>query len=86
MTREQAVENGFIYEGKMGFVPVYLGGPLPGGAPVVGVRGSTFWEYVMDAQDLLIDAVLFFKPTFEVPLHYDRRIDGGAMPANEADL
>lgn len=87
MTREQAIAEGFKYEGRMGVVPVYMKSPqLNMGEHSVGVRGPDAWEYVMDFQDFLVDAILFFNPKFILGVDYQRRIDGGEMPANEADL
>lgn len=87
MTREDAVKNGFKYEGRMGVVPVYMKSPqMNNGEHSVGVRGNDVWEYVMDFQEFLVDAILFFNPKFALGVDYQRRIDGGEMPASEADL
>lgn len=92
MTRQEALEKGFVYEGRVGLVPVYLTELNAFGTKNPGVAAqSPMLEYALDVQEAVngvaCKVINFFKPgTAEgVAILFGDRLDGAPRTEEELD-
>ena len=92
MTRQEAMEKGFVYEGRVGIVPVYLTDLYAFGHKNPGLAAKSPWmEYVLDMQEVLngwaCAAINYFKPGAAVGLAimFGPRLDGKPVTDEELD-
>lgn len=92
MTKQEAMDKGFVYEGTVGVVPVYLTELNAFGTKVPGIAAkSPALELVLDAQEALnkaaCKAINFFKPGAAegFPIIFGNRLDGKPVTEKELD-
>ena len=92
MTKQEAIENGFVYEGRMGIVPVYLTDLNAFGHKLPGYAGKNVaWDIVLDIQlflnDLITTAINIVRPGTcqEINIGFGARLDGKPITEEELD-
>lgn len=92
MTRQEALQKGFVYEGRVGIVPVYLTELNAFGVKNPGMAAkNTALEFVLDVQDELNRAacavINFFKPgaALGISIIFGNRLDGKPVTEKELD-
>lgn len=87
MTKEQALAKGYVYEGMIGYVPVYLtglnkfGDNMPGAAPKNAAWGVVLW-----VQEKVINLVRKVRgvESDQHDVYFGERLDG--KPWAEGEL
>lgn len=92
MTKKEAMDKGFVYEGRIGVVPVYLTDLNAFGEKSPGLAAKhTVMEYVLDVQEAVnkvaCAAINFFKPGAAegFPIIFCNRLDGKPVTEKELD-
>lgn len=94
MTKQEAMDEGFVYEGKFGLAKVYLTDLHACGHCNPGVAGTNrFWDIVLDIQEAMLFAkhtvMEFLKPGSTegvgVFIQFGPRLDGKETKEGELE-